>query len=91
MYRGLYFYLNFALIHRLWVPIKAASMRRFLCVPTINVLSKNTKKIIIFHLKIIIFVAMKYCCILRGRVIVMLRNTSFKLFFWGGVDALRPR
>ena len=75
----------FALIHKLWVPIRTASIRRFLCVPTINVLSKNKKKIIIFHLKIIIFIAMKYCCILHGRVIVMLRKTSFMVCFLFGL------
>ena len=40
--------------------------------PTIYVLSKNKKKIKIFHLKKNIFTAVKYCCILHGRVIVML-------------------
>ena len=41
-------------------------------VPTIHVLSKNKKKnITIFHLKIIIFAAVKNCCILHGRVFVM--------------------
>ena len=33
---------------------------------------KNKKNIRIFHLKINIFTAMKYCCILHGRVIVKL-------------------
>ena len=32
------------------------------------------KTIIIFHLKINIFTAVKYCCILHGRVCVMSRN-----------------
>ena len=41
-------FLIFALKHRLWVP-------------TINVLSKNKKNIIFFHLKINIFTAVKYC------------------------------
>ena len=40
---------------------------------TINVLSKNKKNIIFFHLKINIFAAMKYCCILHGRVCVMFK------------------
>ena len=39
--------------------------------PTINVLSKNKKNIIFFHLKINIFTAVKYCCILHGCVCVM--------------------
>ena len=40
-------------------------------VPTINVLSKNKKNIKKFHLKIIIFTAVKYCSILHGHVCVM--------------------
>ena len=40
-------------------------------VPTINVLSKNKKNITFFHLKIIIFTAVKNRCILHGRVFVM--------------------
>ena len=39
--------------------------------PSINVLSKNKKNIIIFHLKINIFTAVKYCCILHGHVCIM--------------------
>ena len=37
----------------------------------IYVLSKNKKNIKNFHLKIIIFTAVKYCCILHGHVCVM--------------------
>ena len=37
----------------------------------IYVLSKNKKNIRIFHLKIIIFIAVKYCRILHGHVCVM--------------------
>ena len=44
----------------------------FLLQNIINVLSKNKKNIIIFHLKIIIFSAMKYRCILHGHVCVMI-------------------
>ena len=71
VYRGIHFFLIFALKHRLWVLIRTASMRRFLCVPTINVLEQKKKNIIIFHLKINIFTAVKYCCILYGCVCVM--------------------
>ena len=39
--------------------------------PTIYVLSKNKKNIKKFHLKIIIFTALKYCNILHGHVCVM--------------------
>ena len=52
----------------------------------IYVLRKNKKNITIFHLKIIILKAVKYCCILHRRVIVMSiftfkkvkRNISYK-------------
>ena len=53
VYRGIQYFLIFALKHRLWVP-------------TINVLSKNKINIRIFHLKINIFTAVKNCCILHG-------------------------
>ena len=46
--------------------------------PTINVLEQTKKNILIFHLKIIIFTAVKYCCILHGRVCVM---TYFNVLF----------
>ena len=73
VYRCIHFFLIYAIKHRLWVLIRTASMRRrrFKCVPTINVLSKNEENNIIFHLKINIFTAVKYCCILHGRVCVL--------------------
>ena len=40
--------------------------------PTICVLSKHLKNITIFHQKIIVFTAMKYCSILHRRVCVMI-------------------
>ena len=40
-------------------------------VPTNNVLSKNMKIVKKIQLKIVIFTAMKNCCILHGRVCVM--------------------
>ena len=46
-------------------------MRRFERVLTIYDLSKNKKTIVLFHLKNIIFTAVKYHSILGGRVIVM--------------------
>ena len=49
-FTGVYVCLIFALKHRL---------RQFYSVPTIYVLSKNKKNITIFHLKIIIFTAVK--------------------------------
>ena len=60
-------YIIFALKHRLWVLGRTALLRT--C--THNVLSKNKKKITIFHLKIINFIALKYCSILHRRVFVM--------------------
>ena len=43
-YRGILCFLIFSPKHRLWVLVRTASLRRFLRVPTINVLSKNKKK-----------------------------------------------
>ena len=40
-------------------------------VPTIYVLSKTKKNITIFHLKIITFIAVKYCGLLHGHNCVM--------------------
>ena len=37
--------LIFALKHRLWVMVRTAPLRRFYCVPTICVLSKNKKNL----------------------------------------------
>ena len=37
--------------HRLWVPVRTASLRPFQQVPTIYVLSRNMKNIRIFYLK----------------------------------------
>ena len=71
-FTGVYIFSYFSLKHRLWVLIRTASLRRFRRVPTIYVLSKNTKNITIFHLKIIIFIAVKFCSILHGRVCVMM-------------------
>ena len=39
---------------------------------TIYALSKNKKNVTIFHLKIIIYTAVKYCSILHGHACVML-------------------
>ena len=47
----------------MWVLVRTAS---------INVLCKNKKNIDKNHLKMNIFTAVKYCCILHGRVCVML-------------------
>ena len=75
---GVYVFLKiiFALKHRLWILIRTVSMRQFERVPTINVLERKKKNIIIFHLKINIFTAVRYRCILHGRVFVMLDDCS---------------
>ena len=52
----------------------------FLLYKLCNVLSKNEKNITCFHLKIIIFTAVKYCCILHGRACLMCR-TFLDCFF----------
>ena len=39
---------------------------------------KNMKNNIFFHLKINIFTAVKYCCILHGRVCVMILSLIFQ-------------
>ena len=70
VYRGIrcFFLLIFALKHRLWVLARTASR-----VPTINVLSKNKKKITIFHPKIIVFYS---CEKLQYITWACFRNTS---------------
>ena len=70
-FTGVYFFSYVAPKHRLWVLVRTAS-----CVPTINVLSKNKKNIKKYILKINIFTAVKYCCILHGRVCV--RNAKLE-------------
>ena len=47
---------------------------------TINVLEQKKKYIVIFHPKIKIFTAVKYCCILHGRVCVMLFEQQEQIF-----------
>ena len=45
--------------------------------PTLNVLSNNKKSILKNHLDIKIFTAVKYCCILHGRIRVMMFQRRF--------------
>ena len=78
VFRGIYFFLIFALKHRSLVLVRTASV---LTCTTIYVLSKNKKNIAIFHLKIIIFTAVKYYSILYGRVFVMI-IMIIHLFSW---------
>ena len=71
--------------------------RVFLMVgPTINVLSKNKKNIKKIHLKMNIFTALKYCCILHGRVFLFGRffflpclNEVFDVF--GNIQYLKDK
>ena len=86
VYWGIHFFLIFASKHRLLVLVRTASLRRFYSVPTIYVLSKNMKNITIFHLKIIIFTAVKYHSILHGHIGVMPRRTVFG--YHGGISSL---
>ena len=66
VYRGIHYFLIFDLKHRLWVHVRTASR-----VHTIYALSKNLKYITVFHLKFIIFTAMKHSSILHRRVCVI--------------------
>ena len=59
VYRGIHYFLIFALKHILWVRVRTASMRQ-----NIKIVKKN-------QLKIGIFTAVKNRCILHGRVFVM--------------------
>ena len=68
VYRGLHYYLIFALKHILWVLVRATLMRRFLCVPSIYVLSKNMKRVKKNKLKIVNFTAVKTRYMLHGPV-----------------------
>ena len=63
---GIYYFLTFALKHRLWILVRTASLRRFLLVPTIYVLSKNKKNNTLCH----IFTVVTYRNILYGLVIM---------------------
>ena len=69
-FTGVFFFLIFAPKHRLWVHVRTAS---------IYVLSKIRKNFKTFHLKMNIFTAMKYCCILHGRVCVMCLQGCYSL------------
>ena len=65
-------YINFCSKHRLWVLAKTASERRFKQVPTIYVLSRNIKITRMFHLKVFIFLVVKFSIYLNRRVYVMI-------------------
>ena len=69
VYRGIHYFLIFALKHRLWVLLRTASCEAVLTC-THNVLSKNKKNITFFHLKIIFF----YSRETHGLVFVMKRH-----------------
>ena len=66
-FTGVYFFVIFAPKHRLWVLVRTASVRcnHNLC------FEQKKKNIKNFHLKIIIFTAVKNCSILHGRVFIM--------------------
>ena len=73
VYRGLHYFLIFALKHILWVFVRTASMRRSYRVPTIYVWSKNMKIHLVkkFQLKNVIFTDVKNRCIMHWRFYVM--------------------
>ena len=75
--KGYTYFSYFASKHRLFVLVRTASVRRFLHVRTIYVLSKNKKNIIFFPLKIFISYNLKHRCILHGHVFVMQRYHQF--------------
>ena len=58
--------------HRLWVLVRTVSTRRFQRVPTIYVLSRKMKNIILFYLKIYHFWVVKFSVYLNRRVFVMI-------------------
>ena len=71
----------FAPKHRLWVLVRTASLTEAVLTCTHNQCfeQKYKKNIIKTHLKIIIFTAVKYCCILHGRVCVMSDRSILRL------------
>ena len=80
-FTGVYIsFLNFALNHKLWVLVRAASAV-LTYTYKINVSSKNKKNITFCHLKIIIFTAVKNRCILHGCVIVREGFLSTSFYF----------
>ena len=51
--------------------VNSASLRRFYRVPTISVLSKTKENVTNFHLKNIVFTALKKCSILNVIIILL--------------------
>ena len=71
VYRGIYYFLIFAPKQRLWVLVRTASLNAVLTCTHNQCFEQNKKNIKKFNLKMNIFTAVKYCCILHGRVFVM--------------------
>ena len=83
VYRGIHYFLIFALKHILWVLVRTASDAVLTCTRNIcfEQNDENSKK---NQLKNVIFTAVKNRCILHGRVFVMvlnIRNDQNKLIF----------
>ena len=77
VYRGIHFFLIFAPKHRLLVLVRTASLTEAGLTCTHNLcFEQNKKNSTIFHLKIYIFTAVKYCCKLHGRVCVMVGSRA---------------
>ena len=71
-FTGVYIiFLIFAQNHRLWVPVRTASARRFSRVPTIYVLTRNMKNIRIFLSENFQFLVEKFSVYLNRHVFVM--------------------
>ena len=80
VYRGRHNFLIFALVHRLWVLV-SLSEAVLMCSHDLCFEQKQ-EKYHNFHLKIIVFTAVKYCSILHRHVFVMsktFRNSIFRL------------
>ena len=71
-FTGVYFFLFFALKHRLWVLVRTACLSEAVLTCTHNLCFRvNIRKYRNFSSEIIVFTALKYYCLLNGRVIVM--------------------
>ena len=83
VYRGLHYFLIFALIHRLWVLVRTASLTEVVLTCTqILCFQQKLKNNAFFHLKIImVFTAVKNRCMLHGQVLWWSSSLSVPLFF----------
>ena len=73
VYRGIPYFLIFALKYILWVLVRTAS---------INVLSKNMKIVQTIELKNVIFTAVKNCCIRHGHGFMFHPIVLDRVIYW---------